>query len=195
MLMEMDLSFKINKGFKIETKSQNVKNKHNYKFEKCFLTKANKSDYVIIDRISNLDFQKIPEKNRCLKIMTTKNINSIEILDKINSKFKIKSIIISFAVISPDAVEILNKYKINGLIGRQKNEFDFLSNTEIEEIKTDLKKKRISHIKNYIIECENDNFITVITSANPKISSKNEVYIIDNDIEFYKKMIMNFEKI
>jgi len=178
---------KIKKGFLKQKKSKQVFIKNNINFDIEFEEDILTQKYAVVDRISNL--LELPKKGECLKVMTTKNILSSEILDVINNKHKIIDIDLTFVVISKTAAKQIKKYKINNLVTRKY--FDKYIE-KYENIILSLNAKNIirtvSHCKNYLIRCEDGNYITVITSANPKVSSDIENYHIYNSKTQYDNL-------
>ena len=137
---------------------------------------------------STKNFNKLPKKEEGIFIMTSKKTQSYFLIEQINEKHKIKNISASFSSIDDKAINILNKYKVKNLITNGKNK------TQYEKLKYQNYFNRPSHLRNYFIECENDVFISIITSTNPKVSSNNESYFIFNSkkvFDFYLKLFSN----
>ncbi len=173
-------------SFKIKDTNQNQYPKTERKKVKFIeVTKEPTTNYIVVDKLRNII--ELPKKKQRLNIMTTSNINFVEILPLINSKMKIIKIDLAFVVINDVGIRELSKYKIGTLIGREKFE------DKINQINPEQIKYRYSHTKFFNITTEKG-FITVISSANPSISSKIENYIIDRTKEtycFFNNIIQN----
>lgn len=175
-----------------ESNSQKTKTEINNIIDIYFNYSLLNQNFIITDRIANLN--EVPKLNESLKVYTTKNINSIEILEVINKKYKIKNVLASFATINKVAVNEINKYKVSKIYARCNTEGDGFYTKLVNDINCTEKIKLKSHFKAFLIECDNYYF-TVITSANPSISSRFEIYTIYNSKNIYEMYLDAFKKL
>lgn len=184
--MGFDISFK--------TKKSNKKDYSSFEqsYANFFKTKVNAIKFSSIDKIRHLS--ELPKLDECHFIMTTSNINSFEILDAINKIHKIKKIYASFNVINNIGIDYIKKYNVECIIMHShdgKKQFQDLEDNN-KKISNNV-KKYIQHTKIILCECENDTYISINSSTNPSISSRNESYIIYNSKEYFDNIKDYFE--
>jgi hypothetical protein len=152
-------------------------------------------NFYEVDRIKNVTSDQLPFKNHVSHFQTTRNIRTSELLPLIHKKYGIKSMSIMFNHIDKNGFNDISPYKINMFFCKK---WDKNNPKEIEilkKIKADKLIFTISHLKNYLIETAKGDKISIITSGNPKISSRYETYSIYNSVEFFNQMINVYEKI
>lgn len=128
------------------------------------------------------ELNELPEENCAFRILCSRNINAIEVLDAFKC---IDEISCSFATLNEETVEKLNKLKVNYFFGRVNpiDETRFF-NPLADLVNAKSKHKITGHVKIFLIKSENK-YYTVNTSANPKGSSQFECYTIYNSKDFY----------
>jgi len=151
--------------------------------------------YYSIDRVKNIKFNQLPDIDQCCHFQTTKNIRSSEILNIIDKKYGIEKIHMSFNHIDNLGFNDVSRYKIGMLLVKNwkdnnKDEIKILESIVAEKI-----IKPYSHVKNYLIITKSGGKISIVTSANPKISSRFEQYSVYNNEQFFENMIKMYEKI
>ena len=152
-------------------------------------------NFYEVDRIKNVTSDQLPPPNNVSHFQTTRNIRTSELLPLIHKKYGIKSMSIMFNHIDKNGFNDISPYKINMFFCKK---WDKNNPKEIEilkKIKADKLIFTISHLKNYLIETAKGDKISIITSGNPKISSRYETYSIYNSVEFFNQMINVYEKI
>lgn len=158
-------------------KSSEKKQYFDYVLKTQNISVLNKFKTVTCNRISDLTANDIPQKNETTFILTKKNINSSEILEIINAKHKIINLYLAFSSINKTGINNCNKYHIKKIITNGVNQHDGLIYDEI--------LIKPSHLRYIICECENDNYISCISTANLSISSRNETYTLENSKEYF----------
>ena len=194
--MAFDISFKKKDNFKIKFASKKtdefVAKDMTVVFE---ISKMNtiKSKYLVIDRIKNVDISFLPKNNEALKIYTSKNILSSEILQLIENKYKIITAIASFASINEKSVKIFNKYNFIKIYARCDASEKEYRTKRVHDLICTNKPMIKTHIKIFLFECEENTFITIITSSNPSSSASCENYYIYNSKEKYLETLKLLE--
>lgn len=150
-----------------------------------FKSEVDNQEFYVLKNINILE--KFPEKKSMFSIITTNETSRVDYFDKINDLFKIKEVNGCFVYLCSKAADIISKYDVNMILARErKNEI-----VDIDIIKRLNPKKiykSIHHMKFFAIRCE-DNFISIITSTNPKRSAQSEVYQIYNSEDIYLNLL------
>ena len=168
-------------GFKEKKTTEAVKNKileinHDIRHSEKFVN----WQYLEFGKIRELT--KLPQQNEAFRILCNRNINAAEILNVFTS---IDEISCSFATINKTGLDIINKFKVKNLFARihPVNENEYFAPL-FEQLIAEKKYKITGHLKIFLIK-SNEEFYTVITSANPKTSSQFECYTIYNSEKYY----------
>ena len=145
------------------------------------ISKSLETSYKVLNRIK--DLKDLPEKNKQIEILTTKNILSTEIFEVISKSESIKNVIAGFVVIAKPAANIIKNYKVEQIVYRNYYaKFKTKYQKIVDNINSESEKKLFHHLKYFIIYTGNNNYL-VTTSANPKISAYTESYTIMNSLE------------
>jgi hypothetical protein len=94
----------------------------------------------------------------------------------INKYSRIIEINACFSSINHVGIKELNRYNVNNILTNGKNPLEYKG----EVLKYKNYSKSPSHLRNFTIKTIDDEYLSVITSANPSVSSRNESYVIIN---------------
>jgi len=186
-------NFKISKkgkDFNVGLKKISNKQKEQKEFTEIrydYTSKLNITFFEVIKTPKNI--KRIPGKNETAIYNTTNNISSSEIIDKINLKFRIIEITTTFVVIDKKNIELLEKYNFNKIATRLYYGKYEKYNELIRKLNYNEKLIVNSHVKNFLLKCENEIYLTISTSANPKLSDQFENYIVENSKENYDNLL------